>query len=284
MTNTRAGAPPGAVAALRERWPSLPWHGLRETHGAFHHVLLLPPVLALRLRTGAGHDAAVQREHEIAAALTAAGLPVPGPLLSPVHTADWSAAAVTFVDGEAREASDWSEDRAHVLPLLEAWAAAGHTHRQLGTRLPPARSWCGGARWPTLVDEMTAGHPSIREAARCRIADVLELEAAVEPSAVHGDLGPHNLLWDVSGRPTLIDTDHAAWADPAIDVAPLLAHHPRAELAADLPAAVLDRAAAHRRVLSLQVAAAAQLRGDHALRDHALRNFARRVRSGDPQW
>lgn len=74
----------------------------------------------------------------------------------------------------------------------------------------------------------------------------------------------------------MIDADHAAWADPAIDVAPLLAHYDPAELALDLDDEVLRRAAIHRRSLSLQVAAAAELAGDDSLRDHALGNFARR--------
>lgn len=277
-------APLEARALLREQWPDLPWHRLHETHGAFHHVLLLPPVAAVRVRTGAGHEAAVQQEHETLTALSETGLPVPSPLRPPVHTPDWSAAAVSFVDGAARKARDWSEDRVAILPLLEEWAAIGCANPQLAEALPPARSWCGGDRWPALVDEMLAAEPALCEVARHRVQDVLAREAEEEHSAVHGDLGPHNLLWGQRGRPMLIDTDHAAWADPAIDVAPLLAHYPGDRLAADLSSPLLDRAVAHRRVLSLQVAAGAQLRGDRALRDHALGNFARRVRSGDPRW
>ena len=69
-----------------------------------------------------------------------------------------------------------------------------------------------------------------------------------------------------------------------MDAAPLLAVYGPDALRADLPGGVLDLAAAPRRVLSLQVAAAAERRGDGRLRDHALGNRARGTRSGEPQW
>lgn len=284
MTNTLAGAPPDVLPTLQAHWPELPWSALRETHGAFHHVLLLPPVAVLRIRTGMGHEVATRREHDIAAALSAAGLQIPHPLADPRHTELWSTSAFTFVDGASREAGSWAEDRADILSLLETWAAVGKATGALASQLPAARSWCGGQQWPSLVEEMTAADPVIQDAARQRVHTVLELESATERSAVHGDFGPHNLVHPLTGSPVLIDTDHAAWADPAIDVAPLLGFYSWQALAADLPAPLLTRAAAHRRTLSLQVAAAAQLRGDLQLRDHALTNFARRIRSDDPQW
>src|SRR5699024_12743795 len=52
---------------------------------------------------------------------------------------------------------------------------------------------------------------------------MLDLEAEANASLVHGDFGPHNTVLPASGgRAVLIDTDHASWADPAIDIAPLL--------------------------------------------------------------
>lgn len=284
VTNTFDGAPAGVLPILREQWPELPWQSLREAHGAFHHVLLLPPVAAVRIRTGAEHELATRREHETAAALAAAGLPVPRPLRDPVHAEQWSAAVVTFTGGAVREPGSWAVDRAGILPLLEAWAEAGAGHPELSARLPAARSWCGGPEWPALVARMTESDPEVLAAARTRLDGVLECEASAELSAVHGDFGLHNLLWTPAGEACLIDTDHASWADPAIDVAPLLAVYPTEELAVDLGSALLERAAAYRRTLSLQVAAAAQLRGDVQLRDHALANFRRRLRSGDPRW
>lgn len=191
---------------------------------------------------------------------------------------------VEFVDGISHEPRTWAEDRIGVLALLEAWAAAEAKHPELAASLPAARAWCGGESWRMLVEEMTAPDPEVQDAARDRMDTVLELEASAERSPVHGDFGTHNLLWSRDGSAVLIDTDHAAWADRAIDIAPLLTVYGRDALAADLPGEVLDRATAHRRVLSLQVAAGAELRGDGKLRDHALANFARRIRSGVPQW
>lgn len=284
MPTTLAGLPPGIVPELRELWPRLPWHGLRETHGAFHHVLLLPPVAAIRVRTGPGHRAAIRREHSAAAVLAAAGFPVPGPLLDPAHTGSWSAMAVQHVQGRTREPGPWTTDRTGVLPLIRQWEATGEEHPELASTLPAARAWCGGALWPAHVSRLTARNLEMHDAAQHRVEAVLEHESRAENAVVHGDVGAHNLLWGPTGVPTLIDTDHAAWADPAIDIAPLLAVYGRDALAADLPGPMLDRAAAHRRVLSLQVAVAADLREDRALRDHALANFARRISSGDPQW
>ena len=43
---------------------------------------------------------------------------------------------------------------------------------------------------------------------------------------------------------------------------------------------VLRRAMVHRATLSLQVAAGAELAGDHPLRDFALRNFTTRLAAG----
>lgn len=284
MPSTPSAAPHDAVAALRETWPDLPWQHLTTAHGAFHQVLLLPPVAAIRIRTGRGHREQTVRELSTAAALADAGLPVPRPLRSPASGQDWSAATVEHVDGDGRDPRSWAEDRGALLTVLERWGAAGAAHPELAEALPAARAWCGGARWPELVEEITAGDQVAREAARQRIDAVLAGESEAEAGVVHGDFGLHNLLWGRDGEPRLIDTDHAAWADPAIDLAPLLANYPRDQLAADLPSDLLERASAHRRTLSLQVAAAAELSGDPALRDHALANFSRRIRSGDPQW
>lgn len=284
VTNTLDGAPAVILQVLREQWSELPWRSLRETHGAFHHVLLLPPVAAVRIRTGAEHELATRREHETAATLAEAGLSVPRPLRDPVHMETWSAAVVTFTEGAARDPGSWAEDRESILSLLESWSAAGTRHPELAARLPAVRSWCGGQEWPALVDQMTASDPEILGAARTRLDAVLRCEAAAGPSAIHGDFGLHNILWNSAGVASQIDTDHASWADPAIDVAPLLAVYPAEELAADLDSALLERAGAHRRTLSLQVAAAAHLRGDERLRDHALANFRRRIRGGDPRW
>lgn len=284
MTTVRHEVPRAAVESLRETWPDLPWDRQHHVRGAFHHVIILPPAAAVRVRTGRGHAGAVCREASTARVLASAGIPVPRPLFDPVHTEQWSATAFDLVGGTAREGSTWGEDREGILSLFAEWADAGHRRPELSIGLPAARSWCGGEGWPLIVERLTAADPEICAAARQRIVGVLEVEASVALGAVHGDFGPHNLLWSPEGNPTLIDTDHAAWADPAIDVAPLLAYYPCDQLSRDVPRDLLDRGAAHRRTLSLQVAAAAELSGDSELRDHALANFTRRIRSGDPQW
>lgn len=285
MTNTRHGAPADAARVLRRSWPHLPWTDVRIARGAFHHVLLLPPRAVIRVRNGAEHARATDREVTIATTLSWAGLGSPGPLGDPVHRKRWSAAAYEFVEGAGFTARRWSEDRHVLLGLLEAWADAGRRVPGLAGSLPQSRAWCGGDAWPSLVDRLTAGQEALRSAARKRVRAMLDLEAEANGSLVHGDFGPHNIVLPASGgRAVLIDTDHASWADPAIDIAPLLASYPEHELAADIPRPLLSRATAHRRTLSLQVAAAAWLRGDHRLREHALGNFARRIRSADPQW
>lgn len=93
MTNTLDGPPADVVAALQRSWPHLPWSGARTAHGAFYHVLLLPPTAAIRVRTGSGHENATDRDVTNAGVLAAAGLRTPSPLGRPVSTALWSAAA-----------------------------------------------------------------------------------------------------------------------------------------------------------------------------------------------
>jgi aminoglycoside phosphotransferase (APT) family kinase protein len=93
--------------------------------------------------------------------------------------------------------------------------------------------------------------------------------------AVHGDLGPHNILLATAGA-ALIDPDNAGVGEPETDLAPLIGFYPAADLARDFSPARMRRAAAIKRVLALQVAAAAELAADVPLRDHALGNFVRR--------
>lgn len=116
-----------------------------------------------------------------------------------------------------------------------------------------------------------------RERARASVAAALDADPR-GTVACHGDFGPHNVLVDAD-RVGLIDPDAACAGEPATDVAPLLAWYPAADLARDVSPAVLARARVLRRILPLQVAAAAELAGDAGLRDHALGNFVRRCGS-----
>jgi len=94
---------------------------------------------------------------------------------------------------------------------------------------------------------------------------------------VHGDFGPHNILWEESGAPGLIGLDNACAADPDIDVAPLIGFYGAAKIGEIVDADVLARSKVHRPSLRLQVAAGAGLGADRNLQSHALSNFARRL-------
>lgn len=167
MTNTRHGAPADAARVLRRSWPHLPWTDVRIARGAFHHVLLLPPRAVIRVRNGAEHARATDREVTIATTLSWAGLGSPGPLGDPVHRKRWSAAAYEFVEGAGFTARRWSEDRHVLLGLLEAWADAGRRVPGLAGSLPQPRAWCGGDAWPSLVDRLTAGQEAGNGSGRC---------------------------------------------------------------------------------------------------------------------
>ncbi len=103
---------------------------------------------------------------------------------------------------------------------------------------------------------------------------------------VHGDFGHHNVLWQGTDAVSLIDVDNACIGDPANDIAPLIGSYGARQVAQVASDELLHRGMAHRATLSLQVAAAAQLAGRHALRDHALSYFIRRNEAGtlyDPE-
>jgi hypothetical protein len=78
----------------------------------------------------------------------------------------------------------------------------------------------------------------------------------------------------------ILDFDHAAVGDAAIDVAPLVGAYGASSVADLAPPPLLRRALIHRATLPLQVAAAAELAGDGPLRDHAVNNFESRVAAG----
>ena len=195
----------------------------------------------------------------------------------------------SWVPGRHQTSATWSQVAEEISSLLRA-VEAGEAFAAVGELSEP-RAWCGGHRFPEVVTArlvpLLAGS-GVREAADRVVGDMLAAEQMIAPVPVHGDLGMHNILWCDAGADRrsaltisgLIDLDHAAVGDPAIDVAPLLGRFGAAALADALSPTVLSRAMLHRATLSLQVAAAADLRGDEALRDFALSNFARRHAAG----
>jgi hypothetical protein len=71
-----------------------------------------------------------------------------------------------------------------------------------------------------------------------------------------------------------------ALVPPQNAVAPLVGQFSAAQLSRDFDHEMLRRAMVHRASLPRQIAAAAELTGDGALRDHALGNFADRALRG----
>ncbi|OUE24128.1 phosphotransferase [Clavibacter michiganensis] len=265
-----------AWPVLRRTWPDLAWADAVHRHGAFHHVAVLGGTGVVRVSSAADHRARILREADVLRTVGALGLATRIPrLIGTVDGGAWSAMACTFVEGTVDADRPWHEVRGPFADVLADLAAA-----PLPTSgLPPARTWCGGSAWPEVVDRITAGS-DLRATARAVVREVVTSSDDAPRSLVHGDLGPHNVVWDARDDPGLIDLDHAAAADPAVDAAPLVGSYGAAAVAQIVPADVLARAKAHRASLPLQVAAAAELAGDPALRDHALANFARRCAAG----
>jgi Ser/Thr protein kinase RdoA (MazF antagonist) len=267
-----------AWPALRAVWPHLAWEHAVHRHGAFHHVAVLGSTGVVRVSSAVDHEARIARQAQALRVVGELGLGTRIPrLIGTASGGTWSAMACTFVSGDLDADRPWREVRGHVADMLDDLAAA----RVPASGLPPARAWCGGSSWPEIVERLTAGSDSrVRAAARSAVREVIGLGDAVPHSVVHGDLGPHNTVWDETGTPGLIDFDHACAADPAIDVAPLVGSYGAGQVAQVVTAEVLGRAKAHRATLPLQVAAAAALAGDARLRDHALANFTRRSGEG----
>ncbi|MGI3781318.1 MAG: phosphotransferase family protein, partial [Janthinobacterium lividum] len=101
-----------------------------------------------------------------------------------------------------------------------------------------------------------------------------------QPTFVHADFGPHNILWHAGRAVSLIDFDNACLGDPAIDIAPLIGEYGATAVASIVEPPVLERAMVPRAALSLQVACAAQLTTQHTLQEHAVHNFTRRATTG----
>ena len=205
---------------------------------------------------------------------------VPRPL-SGVADRDGGCGLLTsYVPGRSGMGRPWGDVRAGFAEVLSGFAAVSVDGPVAG--LPPVRAWCGGKEWPDLV--RTTLLRRLSASARGEAVAAVDALPATETDAprafVHGDLGPHNVRWEgriVSG---LIDLDHAAVGDPAVDVAPLTGAYGAEAVAEVAGPALLRRALIHRATLSLQVAAAAELVGDAPLRDHALANVEARVRAG----
>jgi hypothetical protein len=291
MTNRAAADSAALVERACAWWPQYPWHRAQFHHGAFHDVLVIPGQVVARLGRSAGAAARIAGEHHILALISAgqARWSTPRSLSAVRTTREGHAGMLTsWIPGRHHVDASWPRVAAELTTLLRS-VQAGEAFRADGALAEP-RGWCGSDQFPHIVTELLLPllPADARPAARQAVTDMLAAERAVAPVPVHGDLGMHNILWhDVGdGRPAdlaisgLIDFDNAALGDPAIDVAPLLGQFGSAALAGAITPGILDRAKLHRATLSLQVAAAAELRHDSALRDFALASFARRFATG----
>ncbi|WP_154795998.1 phosphotransferase family protein [Occultella kanbiaonis] len=272
-------APPDVRDWAARAWPGHDWFRARLAHGAFHRIAVLEQTVVARVAFGADAIERTDREVRTLHVVADLGLPVttPCPLGEIVRLDGAAGILTTFVPGAASDAP-WPGVREPLVALLDSLRriAPGDAG------LPGARAWCGGPQWPRIVAEFLAPRlPTAVAAEAVALTErVVAVEAGVPPVFVHGDFGMHNLLWSDARVTGMIDFDHAAWADPAIDVAPLIGQFGAAQVAEIVAPAVLDRAMHHRATLSLQVAAAAQLAGDAELRDFALGNFTRRLADG----
>ena len=266
-----------AWSALRGVWSDLGWTSPVHSHGAFHHVAILGATVVVRVSFAADHEERIACQGAALLAVGAAGLKTRIPKLLRTYTGDdWSAMACTVVEGSHQADRPWHEVRDDFAGILDDLQGA-----QLPAGLVAVRSWCGGGSWPDVVERITAGASSrVRKAAHFAVREVLSLDGAASPSLVHGDFGPHNILWNESGAPGLIDFDNASVADPAVDVAPLIGFYGAAKVGEIVDADVLARAKVYRASLPLQVAAAAALGPDPQLQSHALSNFSRRLEAG----
>lgn len=275
MGNTQDGVPAHVVDELAARLPGIEWRGVRWVHGAFHHVALTADLIAVRVRTGRNHRDAIEAEAGAMRQFSGLRLAVAAPTLAngPVHGEGWSAFACTRIHGASMEVRTWHDDRRAIFPMLEELAGVDV---EAARGFPAPRSWCGGSGWEAIVSDMTRGwDPTLRSLALAGVRAVVE-DQRPRRGVSHGDFGPHNILVTATG-PALIDLDNVCAGEDGLDVAPLLAHYPFEDLRRDFSHDTLGRAATVRRSLPLQVAAAAELAGDVALRDHALANFVRRT-------
>ncbi|HSO46904.1 MAG TPA: aminoglycoside phosphotransferase family protein [Rhizobiaceae bacterium] len=264
---------------LREVWPDLDWARLDSKHGAFHHVAVLGDSSVVRVSTARRHEEQTLREYQNLSAVQSLGLPLRTPRVrcGPEVRAGFSALVTSFIPGEHDLKMVWSQVREPVAEILHSLRES--TVPELHT-LRPVRQWCGGEQWPRIIEQLSSAlDETVARTARRVVADVLTAEPDNGRTLVHGDFGLHNLLWGGHGLPAVIDWDNASVGDPAIDLAPLIGMFGADAVGEIADTDLVERAQRHRASLPLQVAAAADLAGDLALRNFALDNFTKRFRN-----
>lgn len=265
-------------------FPQHHWDEATSHHGAFHDVVLTTDGVALRIVIGEDASRRAHREVATWGAVqdVALGVVVPRVLSDVVAVGDRIGYLTSAAPGASDSSLEWSQVSGALTELRAAMSAAPSD-----LLLPPPRQWCGGPRFPYVVEHHLASSlgPHLRAALEV-VRALQELPAPKRPVLVHGDFGTHNVLWRQGRAVALIDWDHACVDDPAIDVAPLIGAYGAAAVCEVVPAGVVERGMVHRATLPLQVAAAAALAGRMDLRDHAVGNFIERLAAGtlhDPE-
>jgi len=277
-----------APDAVRQRlwalWPQFNWHGARYDRGAFHDVFIIAAanVVARITRSRFAADAAAERNALLLQlADRVESFQTPAPVSEPERWSDRHVAVLhTFVCGQ--EQTDLDDGDSHEIGRV---IDSIQLHSDL-LRARTVRSFCGGADFPSIIDDVIApamAHECSR-AARSAVEQLLAAETAVIAQPVHGDLTRFNLRWDDGQVVGVIDWDHAAMGDPAIDIAGILTSF-GTNAAKDISdAGTLHRASLHRATFPLQVAAAGHLHDDERLQSTGIRNFEQRHRDGTLHW
>lgn len=273
----------GVVAWLKDVWPLYSWQGAHVLEACFHEVAVQAPEVVGRVSCHGVQTERVQREHRVLELLADVRLPydLPRPLSGVVSRNGRTGMLTSFVAGEQRPDIEWQSAAGQIRNALAAFAQV--TPGPWADRMPEPRSWCGGRRWPELVHQRLLHRlpRDLQPLASAVVTDVLDAEkTAAKTQLVHGDFGPHNILWSGDQIVGLLDVDHACLGDPAIDAATLISFFGAEHVSQIVDQDVIDRAMIHRASLTLQLATAADLLGDSGLRDHALGNFASRSRAG----
>jgi aminoglycoside phosphotransferase (APT) family kinase protein len=262
---------------VAETLPQFDWSDATFTRGAFHEVAVIGTSTAIRLCTGVGHEIRARREMHKLATLAEVRLTVAVPrvITGLASTSQWSAYGTSVVEGSIRLDLPWVDARTSLAQVLAELATI--PANQFGQ----IREWCGGAEWPERVSRMLAGSDAaIRRAAARVVATVIGIESDAPRAFVHGDFSLYNIVFESGRASGVIDFDSAGAGDPAADLAPLIGWYGSTPLRDIADAETVTRAKAHRATLSLQVAAAADIVGDHSLRDHAIRSFRDRLAAG----
>jgi aminoglycoside phosphotransferase (APT) family kinase protein len=131
-------------------------------------------------------------------------LDVPVLLAGPITTASGSGILTTRVSGQQVEAAVWSAVSDGFRTALDA---LHQVSEMSALELPSPRTWCGGRRWPDLVEDRLAGHfpAGVARRAIAVVNDVLTAERESSPTLVHGDFGLHNLFWQSDSLTGAID-------------------------------------------------------------------------------